>query len=105
MTLTQRYRRMVIRVARAWRKTILEGDLIPKGYGISYYEPDRPVAVAHPLPFNLLIGWWLIFVWWLTCPPWRFVMWRAFYIRRQAYEDGFADGRAWRPDQPSRRLF
>ncbi len=35
---------------------ITEGALIPKGYGIAYWETGRDVAVCYPLPFNFVVS-------------------------------------------------
>lgn len=69
-----------------------EGGEIPRGFGLAYYLPDRPLWAAYPIPFNLVIGWSRIAWWWLMCPPWRFAVWRAGWIRRHAYEEGFNEG-------------
>ena len=35
---------------------VLEGGFIPKGYGIAYREQNTFIAVAYPIPLNLIIG-------------------------------------------------
>ena len=38
------------------RKEILEGALIPWGYGVSWMRWDRPVAVCHVIPLNVIVS-------------------------------------------------
>jgi len=40
------------------RKTFeeLEGESIPKGYGVAYWEPNKMVAIIYPIPFNVIIS-------------------------------------------------
>jgi hypothetical protein len=81
---------------RKWTQLVPEGEDIPAGYGISYYNyvpASRPafIAVAHPMPFNLLIGGWHTFTWWVRLPPWRL----SKAIAEAEYQNGFRDGREW----------
>lgn len=74
-------------------REVKEGGVIPEGYGIAYYFGDRNVALAMPIPFNLIVGLWRTALWWLMCPPWRFVMWLPGKARRMGFEAGFRAAR------------
>jgi hypothetical protein len=74
-----------------WRIELPEGEIIPPGYGIAYYNAERPGAVIMPLPLNLIVGGWRAFVWWFKCPPWRFVELRG-RKWQEHYDEGFRDG-------------
>lgn len=71
------------------KRRIAEGDVIPDGYGIAYYVPDEPITVVMPIPLNLIVGAWRALMWWMKCPPWRFVEWRE----ERAFERGRRQGR------------
>ena len=60
-----------------------ECDLVPDGYGIAYYPPDRNEAVLMPIPFNLVVGFWIALVHWVKCPPWRYEARKAEFWREQ----------------------
>jgi len=49
------------------RKTINAGMMIPKGYGIAYYEPWSDRTVCYPIPLNIIISLarriWVWFMW------------------------------------------
>ncbi len=49
------------------RKELREGEMIPKYYGIAYGELDRLIAVAYPIPLNIIVALWqkvyLLFRW------------------------------------------
>ena len=34
---------------------IQEGERLPRGYGVAYYDVARYQAICYPIPFNLLI--------------------------------------------------
>jgi hypothetical protein len=36
-------------------KIVNEAEMIPRGYGLAYWEYDRNVAVVYPIPFNLVV--------------------------------------------------
>lgn len=77
------------------RSLIGEGECIPHGYGIAYYEADRDRAVIMPVPFNLIVGAWRSLWWHIVCPPWRFTEWKAAKSkewRQQMYDAGYAAG-------------
>lgn len=38
-------------------KVIYEGRTLPRGYGVAYREYDRLVAVAYPIPLNVIISY------------------------------------------------
>jgi hypothetical protein len=68
---------------------IREGDRIPNGYGIAYYEAERDAAVIMPIPLNLIVGAWRSFKWHLKCPPWRMTELKA---KQRAYQEGYKQG-------------
>lgn len=40
------------------RVEVPEGTMIPKGYGVAWYEPmNRWRAVCYPIPINWINGW------------------------------------------------
>lgn len=43
-------------------KEILEGGIIPKGYGVAYWETMRRVAVCYPIPLNVIVALWKKFI-------------------------------------------
>lgn len=49
------------------QRQILEGERIPKWYGIAYHDPNSMISICYPFPFNIIIGWvrkvWLNFRW------------------------------------------
>lgn len=40
------------------QKEIQAGECVPKWYGISYIVANRAIAVAHPIPLNVIAGVW-----------------------------------------------
>lgn len=38
------------------KKEIEEGEMLPTGYGISWYRYDCRLAVCYPVPLNIIIG-------------------------------------------------
>ena len=63
---------------------VREGAMIPKYYGIAYLEIDRLIAVAYPVPFNLVIG---VFrkIWnWIRVPEGLF---------KSGYDNGYLKGK------------
>ena len=38
------------------KKEIREGEILPKGYGLAWYEMDRLVGIAYPIPLNIIFG-------------------------------------------------
>ena len=61
------------------KKEIREGERIPKGYGIAYREMEKLVAIAYPIPINLIVGG--IRRLWLWC-----------MYGHKLYEDGYVKG-------------
>jgi hypothetical protein len=63
------------------RKVIEEGEFLPRGYGIAWYEPHRSRVVLYPIPLNWVMSF-LRDAWWIVRkPPWvgpmvRYEMWR-----------------------------
>lgn len=39
-----------------------EGIIIPKYYGVGYYEDFGRVAVCYPIPLNVLMYYWHVFM-------------------------------------------
>lgn len=39
------------------KKLVLEGGLVPKGYGLAWHEYDRRISVAYPIPLNFVASW------------------------------------------------
>lgn len=77
---------------KRYRRTIGEGEEIPDGYGIAYYETGRAVAILYPLPINLIVGAWRSAMWHLRCPPWRFTEYRANLPVAMARREGVHEG-------------
>jgi hypothetical protein len=42
---------------RLAERRIYEGELMPRGYGFSYYDYMRRQYVCYPIPFNVLVNW------------------------------------------------
>lgn len=61
-------------------REVPEGGLIPRGFGIAWYQPGRAVATALPIPVHLIAGLLHVLWWHVRCPPWRFVAWRIAYM-------------------------
>ena len=40
------------------KKVVREMGLVPRGYGVAYYNPFRKGAVCYPIPLNWFVGWW-----------------------------------------------
>jgi hypothetical protein len=40
---------------RLSRYLVRESERIPRWYGLSYYEFETASAIAHPIPFNLIV--------------------------------------------------
>ena len=72
----------------ALSKTVLKGDLIPRGYGCAYYVSHTHAAVFYPIPLNWFIGW-LREVWWFLMIGPRD---RAYETDTAAESLGFARG-------------
>ena len=67
-----------------------EATVIPKGYGIVYWDYSSLTAVCAPIPSNLLIG--LVYTIYTICKR-GIVSHHDIKIRREAYDRGFQDGR------------
>ena len=52
-------------------QTIREGERLPLGYGIAYYDYDRDVAMCMPVPINAIVGAIRYAYRWLRFSPWR----------------------------------
>lgn len=39
------------------KKEIIEGQRIPRGYGIAYVNYEKLTFVIYPIPLNHVIGW------------------------------------------------
>ena len=39
------------------RREIEEGEIIPKGYGVAYYNFTTHHVVCYPIPFNIFANW------------------------------------------------
>ena len=69
------------------KKVIREGEMIPKYYGVAYLEIDRLVAVAYPIPLNIVVGF-IRKIWeWLRVP-------KGLY-EKQGYQKGYSEGRKY----------
>jgi hypothetical protein len=63
-----------------------DGGLIPRGYGIAWYCPDRHAAVCAPVPLNVLLAW--------LRRVYAALAAKAAPDRiERAYDHGYADGR------------
>ena len=61
------------------KKIVNAYETIPKGYGIAYRRMDMEIAIAYPIPINLIIGG--LRKLWIWC------MWG-----HKLYEDGYTRG-------------
>ena len=39
-----------------FKKYCQEGEWLPKGYGVAYYDFMKLRAIIYPIPFNLILG-------------------------------------------------
>lgn len=69
-----------------FRVVVPEGQTIPRGFGLAYYTPGRPLGIAYPIPINLLIGAARALYHWAMVPPWRFVEWRVSFQLKRVHE-------------------
>lgn len=58
-------------ISFAIKKRISEGAIIPKWYGIAYYDWQTDYAVCYPIPFNLLVTLYRIVRMFFKTPPGR----------------------------------
>ena len=70
-------------------REVPEGGEIPRGFGIAWYQPGRPVATVLPVPINLIAGLLRVLWWRIQCPPWRFYGWRLQYMKELGYGIGW----------------
>jgi len=60
-----------------------EGEKIPRGYGIAYFNVPRYTWVLFPIPFNLIVKWARQFLWYLKKEHYKMeALWKA-------HEQGF----------------
>jgi len=71
------------------KKYFREGERIPKGYGIAYFEFDRLEAVAYPIPLNMIVGFGRKIWFGMKGGDWV----RTGYDK--AYNKGICDGRKY----------
>ncbi len=38
------------------RKEIHEAAIIPTGYGLAWWEWNRPIAICYPIPLNVIVS-------------------------------------------------
>ncbi len=53
------------------QKMMMEGEMVPRGYGIAYWDSMMGyTAIAYPVPLNLIVraGRWIWY--WLKVPRW-----------------------------------
>lgn len=77
-------------MSRELMEDISEGERLPPGYGIAYWDLDRDVAVCMVVPLNAIYGA-LRFAWrWLRFPPWRRGVYKDRADRRTAMAERYA---------------
>ena len=42
---------------------VAQGEMMPRWYGLAYYEPHKDSQVVYPIPFNLIVRWARDFLW------------------------------------------
>ena len=73
---------------RISRLSIAEGERIPRGYGIAYYDYVKNEAVCYLIPFNLLINFLRKIYWRIISPS--FPKWEEELYK--SYGRGYARG-------------
>ena len=53
------------------KREIQEGSIIPKWYGIAWYDWQANRAICYPIPLNLLFTWYRIVRMFFKTPPGR----------------------------------
>ena len=66
-------------------KRIPEGGLIPRGYGIAWWEDIHMRAVLLPMPLNVVVGWARQGLIWLKCYAYPQPTWD----RQSTFIDGY----------------
>ena len=76
-----------------WTIRINEGEEIPRGYGIAYYDwrvsqLTPSMTVAMPMPFNFIVGAWRVLIRRIKLPWFRHYEW----LLEHRWEEGFNAG-------------
>lgn len=58
--------------------------MIPKYYGVAYLEMNRLVAIAYPIPLNILVGFFRKVWFWFKAPKQLF---------KNGYDKGYLEGK------------
>ena len=58
-------------LSREFMECIAEGERLPPGYGVAWYDYDRDCAVCMVVPLNVIAGGMRAAYRWLRFPPWR----------------------------------
>ena len=37
-------------------RTVREGNIMPRGYGVAWFSPVSPHAICYPVPLNVILG-------------------------------------------------
>lgn len=67
---------------------IVEGALIPRGYGIAYYDIARAEVICYPIPLNIFINYARKIYWKLVKPS----LPKIESVIAKAYSKGKFDG-------------
>ena len=75
-------------------RSVLEGDMLPWGYGIAWHRWERNAPVIMPIPFNVIAGWVreVYFLLAYKLQP-RWIRQREVAIANKAFEAGRRIGR------------
>ena len=81
------------------KKIVNAYETIPKGYGIAYRRIDMDIAIAYPIPINLIIGG--LRKLWIWC-MWGHKLYEDGYSR--GYSKGYNEGREYAFNQYKRMV-
>jgi len=72
---------------------ISQGGIIPRGYGVSYYLPDRDIGVCYPLLLNKVVRWVRNAYYWVYLKISRIrKLSMVERISFESYRNGYAEG-------------
>jgi len=80
-------------------REVLEGQEVPRGYGVAYIQPGGTSATCYPIPLNLIVRWSLLLWYALKIP--RRTWWEKRFqeVRNAGYQQGHDTAyRIYRPD-------
>jgi hypothetical protein len=80
-------------------REVLEGQEVPRGYGVAYVEPGGTSATCYPIPLNFIVRWSLLLWYALKIP--RRTWWEQRFqkVHAAGYQQGHDNALAvYRPD-------